>query len=101
MNNIEDLKTAWNTFYASINSILEKFENDFKEVDSQVAKRSAETKLLDDKFKQLAEDKQQLIFDRDMLEKERLVLKEKKEQLDMLDKKLQVKADRLQKILAD
>lgn len=101
MNNLEDLKKAWDTFYASINSILEKFEADFKEVELQVAKRSAEIKLLDDKFKKLAEDKQQLAFDRDMLEKERLVLKDKKEQLDMLDKRLQEKATRLQKIMAD
>ena len=75
----DELKKAFETFIISLNSILEKIETDLSEREAKVAKRTTEVKLIDDRLKQLAEDKQALVYDRDMLEKERLVLKDKKE----------------------
>lgn len=101
MDELIEIKAAWEEFYAKIQGYLMRLEANLTEREDSLDRKLAESKLIGLKAKELEDKISAFAFEKDLITKQQAALREKQLLLDNLEKKLEAKAQRLQTLLAE
>lgn len=96
---MNDLKTAWEEFYAQVQEFMNKQDSVFEEREKILDKKLAEAKLIKSESEKLDVKRQEVEFEKDLVEKQKVALRVKQQELESQEKKIKLKQEQIQRAL--